>query len=151
MKLYSDAYAPNPRRVLWLMAEKGIADIEVVHVDLAGGAHRAPRFLDMAGVSAVPQLELDDGEVLGESLAICRYLESLYPKPNLFGRDPLETARIEAWTRPGRADVRYPPDARGALRPPGAGGRGAQPVPRARRHRTGDGRCSASPVRAPAG
>ena len=99
MKLYSDNYAPNPRRVLWLMAEKGIEDIEVVPVSLAGGEHRRPQFLDMAGVPAIPQLELDDGTVIGESIAICRYLESLYPEPNLFGRSPLETALIEAWTR----------------------------------------------------
>ncbi len=105
MKLYSDNYAPNPRRVLWLMAEKGIADIEVIPVNLVGGAHRSPKFLDMAGVPAIPQLELDDGTVIGESLAICRYLESLYPEPNLFGRNPLETANIEAWTR--RAEMMF--------------------------------------------
>ncbi len=99
MKLYSDNYAPNPRRVLWLMAEKAITDIEVVPIDLAGGAHRTPGFLDMAGLPAIPQLELDDGTVIGESIAICRYLESLHPEPNLFGRTPLETAQIEAWTR----------------------------------------------------
>ena len=99
MKLYSDNYAPNPRRVLWLMAEKGITDIEVVPMNLAGGAHRTPEFLDMAGLPAIPQLELDDGTVIGESIAICRYLESLHPEPNLFGRTPLETAQIEAWTR----------------------------------------------------
>ncbi len=99
MKLYSDTYAPNPRRVLWLMAEKAITDIEVVPVSLTGGAHRAPEFLDMAGLPAIPQLELDDGTVIGESIAICRYLESRYLEPNLFGRDPLETAQIETWTR----------------------------------------------------
>ncbi len=99
MKLYSDNYAPNPRRVLWLMAEKGITDIEVVPMNLAGGAHRTPEFLDMAGLPAIPQLQLDDGTVIGESIAICRYLESLYPEPNLFGRSPLEVAVIETWTR----------------------------------------------------
>ena len=99
MKLYSGQYAPNPRRVLWTLAEKGVDDVEIVEVDLNQGAHRAPEFLEMAGVPAVPQLVLDDGTVIGESLAICRYLESLYPQPNLFGRDPLETALIEVWTR----------------------------------------------------
>jgi len=34
MKLYDTAYAPNPRRVRWLMAEKEITDIEIVPVDL---------------------------------------------------------------------------------------------------------------------
>ncbi len=47
----------------------------------------------------MPALELDDGLVISESLAICRYLESRYPEPDLFGRDPEETAVIEMWTR----------------------------------------------------
>jgi glutathione S-transferase len=37
--------------------------------------------------------------VVSESIAICRYLEALYPEPNLFGRDPKEAAVIEMWTR----------------------------------------------------
>lgn len=99
MKLYSDPYAPNPRRVLWLMAEKGIADIEVVRLDTMTGDHRAPDYIAKAGVPMLPALELDDGTVICELLAICRYLESLYPEPNLLGRDPRETATIEMWTR----------------------------------------------------
>lgn len=99
MKLYVDPLAPNPRRVLWSMAEKGIEDIEVVPVELMSAAHRRPEFVQMAGLPLVPQLELDDGAVIGESIAICRYLESLYPEPNLFGREALETALIEVWTR----------------------------------------------------
>ncbi len=99
MKLYSDAYVPNARRVLWTLAEKGVDDVELAPVDLARGEHREAGFLQRAGVAAVPQLELDDGTVIGESLAICRYLEHLHPAPNLFGRDPLETALIETWTR----------------------------------------------------
>ena len=37
-------------------------------------------------------LELDDGTCITESVAICRYLESRYPEPKLFGRTPEETA-----------------------------------------------------------
>jgi glutathione S-transferase len=42
---------------------------------------------------------MDCGTTITESIAICRYLESLYPEPNLFGRDPKETAIIEMWMR----------------------------------------------------
>ena len=42
MKLYDTQRAPNPRRVRWLMAEKGIEDIEIVQVDLLSGQHRTP-------------------------------------------------------------------------------------------------------------
>jgi glutathione S-transferase len=99
MKLYDSRRAPNPRRVRWFLAEKGVGDIEVVDVDLFGGQHKSAEYLERAGIANVPALTLDDGATITESLAICRYLESLYPAPNLFGRDPKETAVIEMWTR----------------------------------------------------
>lgn len=99
MKLYDSYRAPNPRRVRWFMAEKGIDDIEVINVDVFKGEHRTPDYLAKSGLPNVPMLEMDDGTCITESVAICRYLESLYPEPNLFGRDPKETAVIEMWTR----------------------------------------------------
>jgi glutathione S-transferase len=99
MKLYDTPGAPNPRRVRWFMAEKGIGDVEVVTLNILKGAHKTPEYLDLAGVPQVPALALDDGTVITESLAICRYLESRYPEPNLFGRTPEEAAVIEMWTR----------------------------------------------------
>ena len=99
MKLYDSRLAPNPRRVRWFMAEKVIDDVEIVDVDLFGGRHKSPEYLEEVGIANVPALVLDDGDVITESVAICRYLESLYPEPNLFGHDPRETAHIEMWTR----------------------------------------------------
>lgn len=103
MKLYSSFRAPNPRRVLWVMAEKGVTDVEIVEVDLLAGEHRSPAYREKVGVPHVPALELDDGTCISESVAICRYLEALHPEPNLFGRDPKEQAIIEMWTR--RAEI----------------------------------------------
>ena len=99
MKLYDSRRAPNPRRVRWFMAEKGIDDIEIVDVDLLAGAHKTPEYVARAGIAQAPALTLDDGTTITESIAICRYLESLYPEPNMFGRDPKETAVIEMWLR----------------------------------------------------
>jgi glutathione S-transferase len=99
MKLYDTPLAPNPRRVRWFMAEKGIDDIEVVTLNLIQGEHKTPEYLAKAGLANVPALELDDGTTITESVAICRYLESRYPEPNLFGRSPEETAVIEMWMR----------------------------------------------------
>ncbi len=99
MKLYDSRRAPNPRRVRWFMAEKGITDIEIVQVDLFKNEHRDPSYVGKAGLANVPALEMEDGTTITESLAICRYLESVYPEPNLFGRDPKEVAVIEMWTR----------------------------------------------------
>lgn len=99
MKLYVADYAPNPRRVRWIMAEKGIGDIALVQVDLMGLEHRSHEVVARSGAAGLPVLELDDGSVIAESVAIGRYLESLYPEPNLFGRDAREIAEIEMWTR----------------------------------------------------
>jgi glutathione S-transferase len=99
MKLYDTPLAPNPRRVRWFMAEKGIDDVEVVTLNLIAGEHKQPDYLAKAGIANVPALEMDDGTCITESIAICRYLESRYPEPNLFGRTPEETAVIEMWLR----------------------------------------------------
>ena len=99
MKLYDSRRAPNPRRVRWFMAEKGVDDVEIVQVDIFKGEHRTPDYLARAGLPNVPALELDDGTTITESIAICRYLESVYPEPNLFGTDAREIAVIEMWTR----------------------------------------------------
>ena len=95
MKLFSAHRAPNPRRVLMFVAEKGIAGIERVNVDLNAGEHRCADFLSKSPLAKVPALELDDGRVLTESRAICTYLEGLYPEPNLMGVDASERALIE--------------------------------------------------------
>jgi glutathione S-transferase len=99
MKLYDSQRAPNPRRVRWLMAEKGIADIEIVPMDILGGQHKQADYLSKAGLPNVPALELDDGTTITESIAICRYIEAKYPEPNFFGRTPEEAAVIEMWMR----------------------------------------------------
>ena len=47
----------------------------------------------------LPVLELDDGTILTESVAICRYFEELHPEPALFGRGALGKALVEMWQR----------------------------------------------------
>ncbi|HEU4968893.1 MAG TPA: glutathione S-transferase N-terminal domain-containing protein [Sphingomonas sp.] len=98
MILYDAVWAPNPRRVRMYLAEKGIS-IERRIVDLAGGENLREPFLSVNPRGTVPVLELDNGERIADSVAICRYLEALHPDPPLFGRDALEVGRIEAWTR----------------------------------------------------
>jgi glutathione S-transferase len=95
MKLHTSLRAPNPRRVDMFLIEKGITGIERVVYDLNAGEHRSPKFTAMNPVARVPVLELDDGRFLAESRAICSYLESLYPEPNLMGVDAEERAFIE--------------------------------------------------------
>jgi len=98
MKLYETPRTPNPRRVHIFMAEKNI-DIPRVAVNLATGEHKGDAFRKVTAVQRVPALELDDGTVIAESVAICRYLEELHPEPALFGRDARERALVEMWNR----------------------------------------------------
>jgi glutathione S-transferase len=98
VRLYHQPRAPNPRRVNIFMAEKGI-EIERVGIDLMAGEHKQPDYLAKIGVAQVPALELDDGTILTESVAICRYLEALQPEPNMMGRDVMEQVTIEKWQR----------------------------------------------------
>jgi glutathione S-transferase len=71
----------------------------VIEVDILTGEPKTPEYRARVGVPHVPALELDDGTTVSESVAICRYLEALWPEPNLFGVDAREQAVIEMWTR----------------------------------------------------
>ena len=97
MKLYSSPVAPSPRKVLIFIAEKGIENIEVENLDIGKLEHKTPEYKKIAPNSRIPALVLDDGQVILETTAICRYLECLYPEPNLFGDNPMEVAEIEMW------------------------------------------------------
>lgn len=99
MKLFTSQRAPNPRRVQWVLAEKGVHDVECIEVDILGGAHRTAEYRTRVGLAHVPALELADGTTISESIAICRYLETVYPEPNLFGQTAVEQAIIEMWMR----------------------------------------------------
>ena len=94
MKLYDYEGAPNPRRVRIFAAEKGLA-LESVQVDIRAGEQRYAAFLEKNPSGKIPVLELDDGTCIGESVAICRYLEGIQPEPILFGEGPLEAALVE--------------------------------------------------------
>lgn len=102
MKLYDNGFAPSPRRVRMFIAEKGLEargiTLTRIPVDIATNETGGAAFREVNPLGEVPVLELDDGTRLRESLAICRYLETLYPEPALLGTTPLERARIEAMT-----------------------------------------------------
>ena len=97
MKLYDNKMANSPRKVRMFLAEKKIANVEMVEINMMEGEHKTPEYRAIAPNSRIPALQLDDGTVIMESTAICRYLESLHPEPNLFGESPIEIASIEMW------------------------------------------------------
>jgi glutathione S-transferase len=98
MKLYDGGRAPNPRRVRVFLAEKGIS-VPIEPIDLGALQHKSPAYAAINPLQRLPALELDDGTVLTESIAICRYFEAIQPEPALFGRNGREAAVIEMWNR----------------------------------------------------
>src|SRR5947208_719950 len=98
MKLYDGGRAPNPRRVRIFLAEKGVS-VPIEKIDLGAMEHKTPEFTAINPLQRVPALALDDGTIITESIAICRYFEALRPEPPLFGRGALQEAMVEMWNR----------------------------------------------------
>jgi glutathione S-transferase len=93
MKLYVFPFAPNPKKVLVYIKEKGL-DVPIEQVDIMSGQNRTPEFLKKNPLGGLPVLELDDGSYLTESLAIIEYFEEQHPNPPMIGATPLERARV---------------------------------------------------------
>ena len=94
MRLYIMPFAPNAMRVQILMLEKGIS-AELVDVS---GSLRSD-YLKLNPLGQVPALELENGELITESLTICQYLDEISGEPRLFGSTPEQRARIGMWER----------------------------------------------------
>jgi glutathione S-transferase len=107
MKLYDGGRAPNPRRVRVYLAEKGLA-VPLEPVNLGALQHKSADFAAINPVQRVPALLLDDGSVISESIAICRYFEALHPEPPLFGVGAREIAEIEMWNRRLELNLLFP-------------------------------------------
>lgn len=107
MKLYDLKGGMNPRRVRIFLAEKGLK-IPVQMIDMTKGENSTQEFLAKNTMGKMPVLELDDGTCISESVAICRYIESQHPQPNMFGTNPLEIANIEMWTRRAEINIAIP-------------------------------------------
>lgn len=98
MKLYDSGRAPNPRRTRIFLAEKGIS-VPAEQVDMMAMQHKTPEYTAINPLQRMPALVLDDGTVITESIAICRYFEAVQPEPPLFGVGAKEIALVEMWNR----------------------------------------------------
>lgn len=104
MKLYDSRMAPNPRRTRIFLAEKGIS-VPTEQVDMMQMQHKTPQYTAINPMQRMPALVLDDGTVITESIAICRYFEELQPEPPLFGVGAKERALVEMWNR--RCEINF--------------------------------------------
>ncbi len=98
MKLFDGGLAPNPRRVRIYLAEKGI-EVPLVPIDMTALEHKSDQVSSRNPLQRLPVLELDDGTIISETIAICRYFEELHPEPPLMGTDALDKAIVEMWQR----------------------------------------------------
>lgn len=98
MKLFDGGLAPNPRRVRIYLAEKGIK-VPLVPIDMTALEHKSDQVSSRNPLQRLPVLELDDGTIISETIAICRYFEELYLEPSLMGIDALDKAIVEMWSR----------------------------------------------------
>jgi glutathione S-transferase len=104
MKLYDSKMAPNPRRLRIFLAEKAIT-LPTEQVDIMAKQHKTPEYSAINPLQRMPALVLDDGTVITESIAICRYFEALQPEPPLFGVGAKEIALVEMWNR--RCEINF--------------------------------------------
>ena len=98
MMLYDGGRAPNPRRVQIFMAEKGI-EIPRTEIDINKLEQKSESFSRINPMQRVPVLQLADGTVIAETVAICRYLEEITPEPPLMGVGAVDRALVEMWQR----------------------------------------------------
>ena len=100
MKFFDFGMAPNPRRARIFMAEKGIEGVEIIQIDLGDNRENVgDEYRSINPSCTVPALVLEDGTLISESVAICRYFEEVQPNPPLMGRNPKEKAVVEMWQR----------------------------------------------------
>jgi len=104
MKLYDSKQAPNPRRARIFLAEKGIT-LPTEQVDIMAKQQMTPEYTAINPLQRMPALVLDDGTVITESIAICRYFEIQQPDPPLFGVGPKDIVLVEMWNR--RCEINF--------------------------------------------
>lgn len=93
-----DSFGPNPRGLRMFLKEKGLS-FPTAEVDLLGAENRKPPYTTKNPGGQLPALELDDGRVIAETVAIYEYLEDRHPRPSLIGTTPEEKAETRMWTR----------------------------------------------------
>lgn len=107
MKLYDSGRAPNPRRTRIFLAEKGIS-VPTEQIDMMAMQHKTPEYAAINPLQRMPALVLDEGTIITESIAICRYFDVLQPEPPLFGVGAKEIALVEMWNRRCELNLLFP-------------------------------------------
>ncbi len=95
MKLHNYFRSSASFRVRIALELKGLG-YEYLPVHLVKGEHRQQKYAAVSASQLVPTLELDDGQLLSQSMAIIEYLDETHPNPPLLPPDALGRAQVRA-------------------------------------------------------
>jgi len=106
VKLYSYFRSSAAYRARIALNLKGLAYETVsIHLTKEGGKQFGPDYKAINPQMRVPALQLPNGEVLTQSLAIIDYLDEVYPEPPFLPTDPVERAKVRALTQIIACDI----------------------------------------------
>jgi maleylacetoacetate isomerase/maleylpyruvate isomerase len=95
MKLYNYFRSSASFRVRIALELKGLP-YDYLPVHLAKGEHKEQGYAAVSASQLVPALQLDDGQLLSQSMAIIEYLDETHPNPPLLPSDALGRAHVRA-------------------------------------------------------
>ncbi|KAF7342234.1 hypothetical protein MVEN_01811400 [Mycena venus] len=93
LKLYGGKIATCTRRVATVLHELKVP-FELIEVDVMNGQHKTPEYLKFQPFGQIPYID-DDGFILYETRAICRYIAAKYPASGLIPTEPKANALFE--------------------------------------------------------
>ncbi|MBP1860174.1 glutathione S-transferase family protein [Rhizobium herbae] len=107
MKLYYHPLSGHAHRARLFLSLLGV-HAELVEVNLAAGAHKAPDFLKLNPFGQVPVLD-DGGTIIADSNAILVYLAKKHAAENWLPEDPKGAAAVQRWLSVAAGEIAYGP------------------------------------------
>jgi glutathione S-transferase len=107
MKLYYHPLSGHAHRARLFLGLLGVPH-ELVEVDLANRAHKAPDFLALNRLGQIPVLD-DDGTIVADSNAILVYLAKKYGRSDWLPEAPAAAAAVQRWLSVAAGQIAYGP------------------------------------------
>ena len=109
MKLYHHPLSGHSHRAHLFLSLLGVQH-DMVLVDLAKGAHKAPEFLKINPFGQVPVLD-DNGTIVTDSVAILVYLAKKLKRSDWLPEEPLAAAKVQKWLSVAAGEIAHGPAA----------------------------------------
>ncbi|WP_119301672.1 glutathione S-transferase family protein [Dongia deserti] len=109
MKLYHHPVSGHAHRAHLFLSLIGV-EHQLVPVDFAAGAHKAPEFLKLNRFGQVPVLD-DDGTIISDSNAILVYLAKKYGRSDWLPETPEAAASVQRWLSVAAGQIAFGPAA----------------------------------------